>query len=256
MKELSKVKKRKIFSLLRGFRKKYLLGRYNELDESATRLMINDFLSNILGFASLDEIKTEYMIRGTYADYVVQIKGKQFFIVEVKAMPIELSEKHLRQVVHYAADEGIEWALLTNGKKFNFYKIIFEKPISCRQVFSIDLSDEKQLKSAMECFQYLSKWLVPYKGLEKLWHRVSALDPNNLSRMLYCDSIVNFLRRELKRVYKNQFSRDEVVLALTRVAEEKIECEEPLKKRRLRRARKNKVVIMKKELISQAVNVV
>src|SRR3989338_8052763 len=123
MKLLSASKKKKLLVSLKKYRKKFLIGKFTELDESATRLMINSFLSDVLGFISIEQIKTEYMIRGTYADYVIQIKGKRYFIVEVKAMPIELSEKHLRQVTNYAANEGIDWALLTNGKKFDFYKI-------------------------------------------------------------------------------------------------------------------------------------
>jgi hypothetical protein len=30
----------------------------------------------MLGFETLSEVKTEYMIQGTYADYVIQIGGK------------------------------------------------------------------------------------------------------------------------------------------------------------------------------------
>lgn len=235
MKSLSKSKKRKLFLMLRGFRKKYLSGRYSELDESATRLMINEFLADILGFASLDEIKTEYMIRGTYADYIIQIKGKRYFIVEVKAMPIELSAKHLRQAIGYAANEGIEWALLTNGRKFDFYRIIFEKPIACRQVFSIDLSDEKQFKLAAESLQYLTKWLMPHRGLDNLWYRVSALDPINLSKLFYSKQIINFLRRELKHTYRNRFDKEEIISAINRVVEERVECVKPIRKRRSRR---------------------
>ena len=96
MKKLNASKKKKLLSELKRYRKKYLIGKYSEVDESATRLMVNDFLTLVLGFVGLDEVKTEYMIRGTYADYVIQIKGKRYFIVEAKAMPIELSQKHLR----------------------------------------------------------------------------------------------------------------------------------------------------------------
>jgi hypothetical protein len=35
----------------------------------------------------------------------------------VKALSFDLSEKHLRQTINYGANEGIEFALLTNGKK-------------------------------------------------------------------------------------------------------------------------------------------
>lgn len=227
-----------MLSALKSYRTKYLAEKYSELDEAATRLMINAFLTEILGFVSLDEVKTEYMIRGTYADYVIQIRGKRYFIVEVKKFPTELSQKHLRQAVNYAANEGIDWALLTNGKDFDFYKILFNKPIESRKVFSIDLSDGSQLKSVAEYLQYLTKPLILKKGLDYLWNKVSALDPVNLSRLLYAKPILGRLRRQLRRTYKAKFSDEEIADALTRIIEDKIESVKPSKKRHRRRRTK------------------
>jgi predicted type IV restriction endonuclease len=237
MKELTLTKKRKLVSSLKKFSRKYLSGKYSDIDESATRLMVNEFLADILGFVSLDEIKTEYMIKGTYADYIIQIKGKRYFIVEVKAMQIELSAKHLRQTVNYAANEGIEWALLTNGKQFDFYKILFNKPIESRRVFSIDLSNLSQIKSAAECFQYLTKILVLHRGLDHLWQKISALDPVNVSRFLYAKPIINYLKRQLKKVYRNKLSNEDIIASITRVIEDKVENVKPARAHKHRRSK-------------------
>ncbi|EKD49815.1 MAG: hypothetical protein ACD_63C00040G0001, partial [uncultured bacterium] len=152
---LTSSKKKKLLSALRSYHKKYLSDKFADLDESGTRLMINMFLTDILGYASIEEIKTEYMIRGTYADYVIQVKGERSFLVEVKAFSLNLSDKHLRQATNYGANEGIEWTLLTNGRNFDFYKIIFNKPIEIKKVFSIDLNDHLKLKEYAEVLQYL-----------------------------------------------------------------------------------------------------
>ena len=93
----------KLNEALKKYSKKYLNGKYTELDESGTRLMINSFLMDVLGYEALEEIKTEYMIKGTYADYVIQIKGKRHFLIEVKALTLNLSEAHLRQAINYFA---------------------------------------------------------------------------------------------------------------------------------------------------------
>jgi hypothetical protein len=61
--------------------------------------MVNHILTDLLGYKSLEEIKTEYMIKGTYADYVVQIEEARHFLVEVKALSLALSNKHLRQAI-------------------------------------------------------------------------------------------------------------------------------------------------------------
>jgi hypothetical protein len=132
-------KKAAMLAALKDYRKKFLINKSQELDESGTRLMINHFLADILCYESLEEIKTEYMIRGTYADYVVQTKGVRHFLVEVKALSLNLSDKHLRQAINYGANEGIEWALLTNGRAFELYKIIFDKPIDYKKVWTVPI---------------------------------------------------------------------------------------------------------------------
>lgn len=211
---LTTAKKNKLLNALKSYRKNYLHGKLTELDESGTRLMVNTFLTDVLGFTPIEEIKTEYMIRGTYADYVIQTKETRHFLVEVKALSFALSEKHLRQAINYGANEGIEWALLTNGRQFDFHKIIFNKPIESRLIFSLDFSDISTLKENLEVIQYLHKDSITNKGLNSLWSKNCALDPVNIAGMLYAKPVVNFIRRTLKQKYKSKFSEDEIISSL------------------------------------------
>jgi len=217
---LNAAKQKKINEALKKYSKKYLHGRLTELDESGTRLMINEFLTDVLGYAPIEEIKTEYMIKGTYADYVVQLKGIRHFLVEVKALSLNLSESHLRQAINYGANEGIEWALLSNGKCFDFYKILFNKPIESRKVFSIDLSNPAQLKDAANEIQYLHKDAVSSKGLELLWNKCIALDPGSIAGFLYTPNVMNYIKKALKEKYKHKFSDEEIKNSI-----DKIVCE-------------------------------
>lgn len=245
MVQLPSTKMKKFVNALKAYRKKYLSGKYSEVDESATRLMVNEFLSEVLGFAVLDEIKTEYMIRGTYADYVVQIGGKQHFIVEVKGRGIELSEKHLRQAVNYAANEGIDWVLLTNGRQFIVHRVIFEKPISSREVFSVDLADLNQLKKSADCLQYLTKQIIAKNGLVAFWDKCCALDPNNLACLLYSPKIVSFLKRELKAKHGTRFSEEDITESIKKILEQNLEGVKPVKipaKRRRKKTEKKSEV--------------
>ncbi len=203
-----------MLATLKAYRKRYITEELADLDESGTRLMINDFLTDILGYQSLEEIKTEYMIRGTYADYVVQTKGTRHFLVEVKALSFNLSDKHLRQAVNYGANEGIEWALLTNGRSFELYRIIFEKPIDYKKVMEFDLGDAASLKKIVDDLQFLHKDAVNKKSLDELWNKHSALDPHTLAGILYLDPIFNSIKRELKRKFKCKFDDDDVRDAL------------------------------------------
>src|ERR1700741_2515230 len=106
---LTASKKTKLLNALKIYNRKYLDGKTIELDESGTRLMVNTFLTDVLGYIPIEEVKTEYMIRGTYADYEIQTKEIRQFLFEVKSLSYSLSQKHLRQAINYGANEGIEW---------------------------------------------------------------------------------------------------------------------------------------------------
>lgn len=233
----------KMLLALKDYKKRYLTKAIGDLDESGTRIMINTFLTSILGYQELEEIKTEYMIKGTYADYIVQIAGKRHFLVEVKAFSIDLSDKHLRQAVNYGANEGIEWAILTNGRHFQLYKIIFEKPISERLIFEIDFSaDDFSVKDALEQLVYLHRDAVVRKSLADLWSRYSALDPLNIAGLLFSPHVLAFLKKELRAKYESKFEDDEIIEALNEVV-----CSEiPPDKLRIPRFRTKKKKLVKK----------
>lgn len=58
---------------------------------------------------------SEHAIRGTYCDLAVRIDGKLAFLLEVKAVGLDLKDQHVKQSVDYAANQGCEWVVLTNG---------------------------------------------------------------------------------------------------------------------------------------------
>ena len=223
---LSTQKLLKFTQSIKEYKKKFLDKPLGELDESGTRLLINHFLTEMLGYETLSEVKTEYMIKGTYADYVIQIGGKRHFLVEVKALSLNLSSNHLRQSINYGANEGIDFVLLTNGMVFELYKVLFEKPISHELIFSLDLSELSNLKLIADQLQYLHKDAVLKKGLDVLWDRHSALSPKNLSKLLFSTEVVKFLQKELKKKYSIKF--DEVVIenAVKKIAMESVLIED------------------------------
>lgn len=208
-------KKQKLISSIKTYQRKYFSKKLDDLDESGTRLLINELLSEVLCYQTIEEIKTEYMIRGTYADYVIQTKGDRHFLVEVKALSLNLSDKHLRQTINYGANEGIEWALLTNGKEIQFYKILFNKPIESKLVFKIDLIDTTKAKENAEWLQHLHREEVVKKSLDLLWNKFMALETYTIAGLLFNKTVTNFLKRELKRKFKSKFEEEEIKEALT-----------------------------------------
>lgn len=215
---ITKTKSDKMLAAIKDYKKRYLSKNIGELDESGTRIMLNTFLTSILGFQELEEIKTEYMIKGTYADYIVQVNGKRYFLIEVKSLSIDLSDKHLRQAINYGANEGIDWAILTNGRQFHIYKILFEKPISEKLVFQIDfLSEEFNPKEAMAQLVYLHRDAVVKKSLSHLWSKYSALEPLNIAGLLFSQQVITFLKKELKAKFNSKFEDGEVIESLSKV---------------------------------------
>lgn len=212
---------------LKEYRKRYMKKQYNDLDESATRLMVNSLLTDVFGYTELDEIKTEYRIRGEYADYVIQLARKKHFVVEVKSIQLDLNDKHLRQSVNYAANEGIDWIILTNGKQIELYKVLFEKPINSRKIFDFDISNKDDFKKMSEFLVYLTKKSVEKNELSNFWTRFEALEPIQLSKNLYDTHVVKFLRKVLKKKTDLSFSEDDILDSLHKIITTKIESNKP-----------------------------
>ena len=251
---LSTQKLLKFTQSIKDYKKKLLDKPLGELDESGTRLLINHFLTEMLGFETLSEVKTEYMIKGTYADYVIQIGGKRHFLVEVKALSLNLSANHLRQSINYGANEGIDFVLLTNGRMFELYKVLFEKPISHELIFSLNVSELSNLTGIADQLQYLHKDSVLKKGLEVLWDRHSALSPKNLSKLLFSDEVIKFLQKELKKKHNIKFDDINIENAVKRIAMESVIIEDFKSIQKKERKKVEKTIVIKSESSVDEVN--
>lgn len=217
------------------YRRKYLKKEFSSLDESATRIMTNSFLTDVLGYKELEEIKTEYRIKSEYADYVVQLKRKKHFVVEVKSIDIDINEKHLRQSLSYAANEGIDWILLLNGREVQLYRVNFGKPISTTLIYALNLTATEDYKKSPELIWYLTKNAVEKGELEDYWKRTDALNVNSLAKLLYSEEVVKRLRNDLKAQTGIYFQVEDVAKSLCEVITNPINFPKP----RLR-TRKNK----------------
>lgn len=213
---------------LREYRKKYLTKKQNlSLDESATRLMVNYFLTDVLGYVELDDIKTEYNIRGEYADYVIQLARKKHFVIEVKSIQIDLNDRHLRQSLSYAANEGIDWIVLFNGKQLQLYRVLFGKPISHHKVCEFDFADLTQLKTASEHLVHLIKPSVQKGELDVYWKRFNALTPASLVKIMYTADVINAVRLKVKKVSGINFANNEVLDAVHELITHECEAVKP-----------------------------
>lgn len=223
---LTFTKTQKLLNGIKEYRKQFFTKDLQELDESGTRIMVNHILTDLLGYKSFEEIKTEYMIKGTYADYVVQIDGTQHFLVEVKALSLALSNKHLRQAIEYAANEGVEWVILTNGRILQLYKVIFAQPIDSKLVFEINLSNPDTSKGCLECLQFLHRDAIPKKGLNQLWNNFIATEKTTIASLLLSKPGISFLSKQIRSKFKSKFEEKVIIEALRRMISEPVNLED------------------------------
>lgn len=201
----------------KSFVKNYMKNEFLHLDESGTRIMVNYFLSQVLGFLELVEIKTEYAIKSLYADYVIQVENKRHFVVEVKSIDLELNQSHLRQAEMYAANEGIEWIMLTNGRALNLYRVIFDKPISTHKIFEIDFLTKNDIEENVDKLSYLTKKCVISGELDNYWKRFMSLNPSNMLNYLSEDCVLNEIRKLIKKDVGINFELEEIKKSITKL---------------------------------------
>ena len=204
---------------IREYRKKYLTKQENmELDETSTRVIVNDLLENILGYKQLEEIQNEWQNNGGFADYFIKIGKKSKIIIEVKRIGIRLNENHLRQAHGYARDNKTNWVVLTNGR---IVELFYVRDTDRSRVFAADLSNLKDIRQSSKYLAYLTKKSLEKQEIEQYWKRVDALSDKNLRKALYSDEIIFGLRRILYRKSKIRLTTNEITDALDNLIDRK-----------------------------------
>ncbi len=129
-----------------------------DVSEADTVTVINDMLADVCGYDKYHQVTSQYAIRGTFVDLAVMVDDDIRFLIEVKAIGIDLKDIHVKQAIDYAANQGIEWVVLTNGAVWRVYKVHFGQPIEKILVCEVDvLTATAKSEEVIECFGNLSK---------------------------------------------------------------------------------------------------
>ncbi|HQM43383.1 MAG TPA: type I restriction enzyme HsdR N-terminal domain-containing protein, partial [Smithellaceae bacterium] len=172
-----------------------------DVNESDTVIIVTDMLSEIFGYDKYSEITSEFAIRSTFCDLATKINGKVQLLIEVKAIGLELKDNYVKQAVDYAVNQGIDFVVLTNGIIWKAFKVAFTKPIDQEMVFEIDFIQLSNKNSEdIEKLFLLSKegWLK--STLYDFHSQKQALSRFFLGAMIMSDTVVEVIRRELKKV--------------------------------------------------------
>jgi hypothetical protein len=172
-----------------------------DVGESDTVTIVVDMLEDIFGFDKFTEITSEQAIKGTFCDLAVRTDNVLQCIVEVKAVGIELKDSHVKQAVDYAANQGIDWVVLTNGVCWRIYSVSFGKPIGQDLVvdFEFCVLNPREDRD-VELLYLLCKESWGKSLLVEFHAQKQALSRFFLGAMIVTDPVLQVIRRELRRL--------------------------------------------------------
>ena len=175
--------------------------KQRDVSETDTVVIITDMLSDVFGYDKYQHVTHEHAIRGTFVDLAVIVDNETRFLIEVKAIGIDLKDAHVKQAVDYAANKGTEWVVLTNGAVWRAYKIHFGQPIEKSLVFEIDvLAANPKSSDITECFGNLCHEGFSKDAMSELLQQKQVTSRFAVAALVLSESLLNELRREIRRL--------------------------------------------------------
>jgi predicted type IV restriction endonuclease len=132
----------------------------SRISEADTKHNFIEPIISALGWRGIGVVTREYYIPSSqqYIDYVMSSEAGPLLAIEAKPFHSDLGEKEAAQLVMYCTVEGIEWAVLTNGRQLEFFNTFLKPDLAAKRVLRIDLLDYEN----DEDFEALAKvlWLL------------------------------------------------------------------------------------------------
>lgn len=185
-------------------------------NEADTRTIVAAIVSEMLGWDQFEHLTGEFRIKGNYADYLIRDEANvPWAVVEVKSVGTKLCAKHLYQAVTYAANEGIDWVILTNADEWILYRVLFNKPISQDEVLRVSITDPELKPAQKTDLLYLLSHEAPRKKeLDAFYVRKTALCGSNLASALLSPTVMRALRAEMRKATGHLVSIEDLATAL------------------------------------------
>ena len=121
-------------------------------NETRTRMALIDPLLTALGWDVSDPalVTPEYSVDGGWADYALRGPGNQSAaIIEAKRLGT-LVENHLTQMVNYCIQEGIAYAGVTDGNRWQLYRTFEPVPMADKIVLDVNISNAPAYECALK----------------------------------------------------------------------------------------------------------
>ncbi len=206
----------RLAAALKRFQPILTSARDRDVGEADTSTIVKDMLNELFGYDKYSEITAEYQIKSTFCDLALKILGKLFLLIEVKAIGTELKEQHSKQAVDYAANQGVEWVILTNGIVWKVYRVIFAQPIAQELVIELVMTDLSARSEAhLDALYMLTREAHAKAALDDYHTQRQAMSRFFLGAMMVSDPVIDTMRRELKKVSPGvRFDNEEIRQAL------------------------------------------
>lgn len=191
--------------------------RARDVNESDTVTIVTDMLSEVFGYDKYSEVTSEFAIRGTYCDLAVTLNGKLQALIEVKAIGTDLKDQHTKQAVDYAANQGVDWVVLTNGVTWLIYKVLFQRPVDAELVAEVDFPTlNPRRQEDVDMLYLLAREGWAKSALGDYHTQRQALSRHTIGALLLADPLLNVLRRELKRLSPDVRVSNEQILEVVK----------------------------------------
>ena len=143
------------------------------LDESATKQGVVLKLLRLAGWDTFDvsQVVPEYTVGTRRVDYALRPGSPNAVFIEVKR-PSEKLERHQQQLLEYCFQEGVNMAVLTNGRTWWLYLPLQAGSWQQRRFLIIDL--EVQEPSVVE------RWFLEYLSPERVGSGQAVGDAEDL----------------------------------------------------------------------------
>lgn len=191
----------RISSELKKYQGVLKAAQQRDVSEADTVTIIIDMLADVFGYDKYKEVTSEHAIRGTSVDLAVIVDEKKRFLLEAKAINVELKDQHVKQAIDYAANEGISWVVLSNGAIWRLYCVRFVKPIEKTLVFEIDVANcNCKSDDVIACFGSLTTEGYSKDCLADLLSSKQTSSKFTIAAVLRSDVMIDSLRREVRRL--------------------------------------------------------
>ena len=191
----------RLSSAIKRFQPIIASAKSRDANESDTVIIVTDMLSEVFGYDKYSEITSECSIRGTWCDLAIKIDSKFEYLIEVKAIGLELKDSYTKQAVDYSANQGTDWVLLTNAETWRIYKVTFAKPIVSELVLEINFSTLSPKKASdIELLYNLSREGLMKSALGEFHTQQQALSRFFMGALVVSNPVLEVLRRELRRI--------------------------------------------------------